>query len=131
MLANLVKRFDSDVADGGDVLHVPKVSNLTANAKAANTQVTLNSPTETEFTMNINRHFEASYLVEDRLKFQAKYNILEQYSPKDLMPHTGVLDVAQTLRGTRVVRLSWPCTPSKPTFWQSRPMSARNWCRAH
>lgn len=82
VLANLVKRFDADVADAGDVLHVPKVSNISANPKVANTQVTLNAPTETEFTMNINRHFESSYLVEDRLKAQAKYNILEEYSPK-------------------------------------------------
>lgn len=82
VLANLVKRFDSDVADAGDKLHVPKVSNLSAYAKSANTQVTLNAPTETEFTMDINRHYESSYLVEDRLKVQAKYNILEEYTSK-------------------------------------------------
>lgn len=82
VLANLVKRFDDDVADSGDTLNVPLVSNLTATAKAANTQVTLNAPTETKFTMSINRHFESSYLVEDRLKVQAKYKILEEYSPK-------------------------------------------------
>lgn len=82
VLMNLVKSFDSDVAGGGDILHVPKVSNLTANAKAANTQVTLNAPTESEFTLTVNRHFETSYLVEDRLKEQAAYQILEQYSPK-------------------------------------------------
>lgn len=82
VLANLVKRFDADVADAGDVLHVPKISNLSANVKAANTQVTLNAPTEGEFTMSINRYFESSYLVEDRLKAQAKYNLLEQYSGK-------------------------------------------------
>lgn len=82
VLANLVKRFDSEVADGGDILRVPIVSNLTANAKAANTQVTLNAPTESQFSMNINRHFEASYLVEDRLKVQAKYNLLQEYSGK-------------------------------------------------
>lgn len=82
VLANLVKRFDSELTDGGDLLRVPKVSNLTANAKAANTQVTLNAPTEDQFTMNINRHFESSYLVEDRLKFQSKYNLMEQYSGK-------------------------------------------------
>jgi len=82
VLANLVKRFDSEVADAGDTLHVPKVSNISANAKSANTQVTLNAPTEGEFTMSLNRHFESSYLVEDRLKFQAKYSIMEEYSPK-------------------------------------------------
>lgn len=82
VLANLVKRFDSELTDGGDLLRVPIVSNLTANSKAANTQVTLNAPTESQFTMNINRHFEASYLVEDRLKAQSKYNLMEQYSGK-------------------------------------------------
>jgi len=82
VLANLVKRFDDELTDGGDLLRVPLVSNLTANAKAANVQVTLNAPTETQFTMNINRHFEASYLVEDRLKAQSKYNLLDQYSGK-------------------------------------------------
>ena len=82
VLANLVKRFDAELTDGGDLLRVPIVSNLSANAKAANTQVTLNAPVESQFTMNINRHFECSYLVEDRLKAQSKYNLLEQYSEK-------------------------------------------------
>lgn len=82
VLANLVKRFDSELTDGGDILRVPLVSNIAANAKAANTQVTLNAPTETQFTMNINRHFESSYLVEDRLKEQSKYNLLNEYSGK-------------------------------------------------
>lgn len=82
VLANLVKRFDSDAADGGDTIHVPKVSNITAYAKAANTQVTLNAPTELKFDLSINRHFEASYLVEDRLSKQAAYRIMEEYSPK-------------------------------------------------
>lgn len=82
VLANLVKRFDDDVQDGGDTVNIPIVSNITATAKAANTQVTLNAPTENKITMSINRHFESSYLVEDRLKVQAKYKILEEYSPK-------------------------------------------------
>lgn len=82
VLWNLIKRFDEDVAGGGDLLTVPKISNIVANVKAANTQVTLNAPTEDKFQMNINRHFESSYLVEDRLKVQSKYNVLQEYSPK-------------------------------------------------
>lgn len=82
VLRNLVKDFSSELTDGGDLLRVPQISNLTANSKAANTQVTLNAPTESSFTMNINRHFEASYLVEDRLKAQSKYNLLQEYSGK-------------------------------------------------
>lgn len=82
VLANLVKRFDSEVADGGDTLTVPKISNFTAYAKAANTAVTLNAPTESYFTLTLNRHYEASYLIEDRLKTQSKYNLLTEYSGK-------------------------------------------------
>lgn len=82
VLANVVKRFDDELTDGGNVLTVPLISNLSANVKAANTQVTLNAPTETSFTLNINRHFESSFLVEDRLKAQSKYNLLEQYTGK-------------------------------------------------
>ena len=82
VLANLVKRFDGDVADGGDLLTVPKISNISAYAKAANTQVTLNAPAEQSFQMSINRHFESSYLVEDRLSKQAAYKLMEEYSPK-------------------------------------------------
>lgn len=82
VLSNLVYRVDSEIADGGDIYHEPIVSNITANAKSANTQVTLNAPTEDEFTLSINRHYESSYLVEDRLKVQAKYKVLEKYSPK-------------------------------------------------
>lgn len=82
VLSNLVLRMDDEVANGGDLLRTPKISNITASAKAANTQVTLNSPTETAFTMNINRHYESSYLVEDRLSKQAAYRVLDQYSPR-------------------------------------------------
>jgi hypothetical protein len=32
--------------------------------------------------MNINRHFESSYLVEDRLKAQSQYNLMQEYSGK-------------------------------------------------
>jgi hypothetical protein len=82
VLSNLVKRFDEDVADGGDIIRVPKVSNLTAYSKTANTQVTLNAPTETDFTLTVNNHYESSFVVEDRLKAQAKYRLLEEYSKK-------------------------------------------------
>lgn len=82
VLANLVKRMDEDVADGGDIIRVPKVSNLTAYSKAANTQVTLNAPTETAFTLTVDQHYESSFLVEDKLKAQSKYRLLEEYSKK-------------------------------------------------
>lgn len=82
--AKLVKRYDEDAAEGGDTIHIDNLSNLNVNAKLANTIVTLNAPTETGVTLNLNRHFESSILIEDRLKVQAKrvFNILQQYSER-------------------------------------------------
>src|SRR6478609_8357858 len=49
----------------GDVLHIPDLSAMSANDKSANTQVTLQVFTETEFTLTINKHKEASFVIED------------------------------------------------------------------
>lgn len=73
----------SDPAKGkGDQIHIPNVSNLTANAKAANTQVILNAPTEAMVTLNINRHNECSFLIEDILKVQSSFNLINYYTQK-------------------------------------------------
>ena len=66
----------------GDTLHVPDLSNLTTNAKVANTQVTLQSPTETEFTMSIDTHEETSFVVEDIVTAQSQYNLRSEYTQK-------------------------------------------------
>lgn len=84
VLAKLVDRYDEDAAEGGDTINIPIVSNLTAYAKAANTSVTLQSPTEDDVNLALNRHFEASILVEDRVAKQAKrtYALLQKYSAR-------------------------------------------------
>lgn len=66
----------------GDTLHVPDLSNLTTNAKVANTQVTLQSPTETEFQMTISSHEETSFVVEDITAAQSQYNLRAEYTEK-------------------------------------------------
>lgn len=84
VLSRLVDRYDEDAADGGDVIHIDQISNLVANAKAANTSVTLQAPTETGVDLNLNRHFEASILIEDRIAKQAKraYSLLQKYAER-------------------------------------------------
>ena len=77
----LVKTFPMQ-GKAGDTLHVPDLSNLVANDKAASTQVTLQSPTETEFTMTINKHKETSFLVEDLTALQSQYNLRSEYTSK-------------------------------------------------
>lgn len=78
----LVKRFDADVQNVGQIVHIPKISNLVATAKAANTQVTLQSPTETKIDLTINKHYESSFLIEDYLEAEAAYRIQEEYKEK-------------------------------------------------
>lgn len=82
VMAPLVKRFDAEVQQKGDTIHIPDVSNLTANVKTANTQVTLNAPTESETQVLINQHYESSFLVEDILKVQSQYDLQSEYTNK-------------------------------------------------
>lgn len=86
VLANLTKRFDDELTDGGDLLRVPQISNLTANSKAANTQVTLGQIVATFGVIksflniwNLEQESEASTLTQ-----VDKYSILE--SMKKLLP---------------------------------------------
>jgi hypothetical protein len=82
VLANLVKRYDRDVKSKGQTVEIPNLSNITANAKAANTQVTLNAPTETKETITINQYFESSVLVEDNADAQSAYDTHSEYRKK-------------------------------------------------
>lgn len=75
VMAPLVKRYDSLVKDKGDTINIPNLSNLTASSKSASTQVTLQSPTESNTTISINNHYESSFLVEDLLKVQSNYDL--------------------------------------------------------
>lgn len=79
--AQLVKRFDSEVSMG-DTLRIPTVSNFTANVKTAGAQVTFNGPTDAYVTLTINKHYEASMLVEDNLQAKSKYSLIEAYREK-------------------------------------------------
>lgn len=80
VLLNLVKHYDEEVASYGQTVEIPNVSTISANAKSANTQVTLNANTETKTTITLNQHYESSFLVEDLLKVQSKYDLRSDYT---------------------------------------------------
>ncbi len=78
-LAPLVKR----IAMNGkkcDVIHIPKPTRGDANAKAADTAVTIIANTESELTVTINRHFEYSRLIEDIVEVQALGSLRQFYT---------------------------------------------------
>lgn len=80
VLANLVRRFDTDVKNGGDVIHIPRLANLAAADKAAGTAVTFQANTEGEYLININKHKVVPFLVEDITKAQARQDLRSAYT---------------------------------------------------
>ena len=70
VLANLVSKMNHN-GKKGDTIHIPAPYRGSANAKASETGVTIQSFTETEATISINRHFEYSRLIEDIASTQA------------------------------------------------------------
>lgn len=77
--ANLVKKMNFK-GKKGDAVHIPKPGRGSANAKAANTQVTLNTDTATEVVVNIDQHWEYSVMIEDIAAVQALSSMRQFYT---------------------------------------------------
>jgi N4-gp56 family major capsid protein len=77
--ANLIKKL-SFKGKKGDSLHIPKPGRGAANAKAASTQVTLNTDTATEVIVAIDQHWEYSILIEDIVEAQALASMRQFYT---------------------------------------------------
>lgn len=82
VLAKLIWDWSDPAKGKGDIIHVPNVSNLTTNTKSANSQVTLNAPTEGKVDLTIGTHEECSFLIEDILKAQSSFNLMQYYTEK-------------------------------------------------
>ena len=83
VLANLVDRYDGDVKNGGDVVHVLSLANLgAADTKAAGSNITYTANTETEKTITINQHKYKAILLEDIVKVQARTDLRDKYTEK-------------------------------------------------
>lgn len=109
VLVPRVKHYDRDIKSAGQTVEIPNLSNLTANLKVANTQVTLNGPTETKTTITINQHYESSFLLEDFAEIQSAYDAASEYTSKtgyalaekmDGFVATGITDGAAQTIGT-------------------------------
>ncbi len=82
-MANLVQRHDVDVAQYGDVIHIPLVSNLTGGDISTSTgQLDAEAPTETEKTITINKWKGVRMKVLDIVLAQSKYDFRRLYSEK-------------------------------------------------
>jgi hypothetical protein len=72
---------DSDLAtfQVGSTLHIPYPGTLVANDKVQNSPVTLQTPTSTDTTVTLNKHKEATILVEDFVRAQAQPVLMTSY----------------------------------------------------
>lgn len=82
IMAKRVMRFDADVKQRGDTLHIPQVRNLTTNAVASDGGFTGQATTESGYTLTITRWREASITVPDIVAIQSSYPLLELYTKK-------------------------------------------------
>jgi len=74
--------FSSDIKQKGDTLHIPDISNLTANDKSASTDVSFETITEGKTDLTIDNHKYAAFKVEDIVKVQSAYDLMSPYTEK-------------------------------------------------
>lgn len=83
VVAPKVKRFDAEVATKGDTIHVPNISNFSAaRDKSANTNVTLDTITDTTTDITIDQHKYVAFAVEDVLAKQSQYDVTSYYTER-------------------------------------------------
>lgn len=63
----------------GDILNIPIPGTMVANDKAANATVTLQVPTDGTVAVTLDKHKEASFLVEDIVRAQQNQEVMDKY----------------------------------------------------
>lgn len=81
-LADFFIDRSSELAEGGNILYTPNLTEMGANVKVNATAVTLNNPTETKITLTVDQWYEVSFAIEDREAAQVKhsYYLQEKYA---------------------------------------------------
>lgn len=82
LLANFLTDRSYEIADGGDTIYTPGLTEMSGNAKSTATAVTLNSPTETAVTLTVDQWYEVSFAIEDREAaiYKKSYYLQEKYA---------------------------------------------------
>lgn len=79
VLANVVTKINHN-GKKGDTIHIPSPVRGSANAKSANTQVTLQGDTHSTVNVSINKHYEYSVVIEDITEVQALQSLRRFYT---------------------------------------------------
>lgn len=81
VMMNLVARdWDSEVAEAGQSVKIPFTGALSVNAKAADTDITLQTPADTAVTVTLDQHNEVSFVIEDIAEAFSRPDYMEAYT---------------------------------------------------
>lgn len=80
--ASFFTNRSEELADGGNIVYTPNITEMSATAKSNGTAVALASPTETAITLTVDQWYECSFAIEDREAAQVKrsYTVQETYA---------------------------------------------------
>jgi len=79
-LRNQVSDFSSMLSGGGDILHIPKVTEETAASKSADTAVTYSANTDGKIDLTVNQHHYEAKRIEDIVKVQESADLFNAYA---------------------------------------------------
>lgn len=80
VLADTVRKIGRQETQGNRILHIPHVSNLTANTKTQGTDVTYEAITQTNQDITINTWRYVAMEVNSMVEVQSRYDLIEEYS---------------------------------------------------
>ena len=76
------REYEGEIKEYGDTVHITDISNLTANDKAASTDVSFETITEGVTDLVINKHKYAAFKLEDIVKTQSRVDLRSKYTRK-------------------------------------------------
>lgn len=84
VMANLVDRYDVDVKQEGDVVHIPNLANVTAEdiSSAQGDAIAFTNNTETENTITLNQYFAAGVRIPSIVEVQSQNDLMGKYTKK-------------------------------------------------
>lgn len=74
--------WSSEVADGGNIIYMPNITQMAASAKASQTEVILVNNTDSKITLTIDTHNHVAFLIDDVAgsKFKTSYKAQSLYA---------------------------------------------------
>lgn len=80
VLVPRVSNYSADVKSKGDTIHVPTVTEISATAKTAGTDVTATANTESKVDISLDQYFYAAVKIEDIVKTQSQADMKAIYT---------------------------------------------------